>query len=203
MVLFPDSPAPGTKDTVGQGAGPQQLVARPCGPGGRTHPSHQLQMEAVGSGGPQSYQGCSWQGHGGEGNLGHRDPMVDSLQALASHKVCCSTWFPTALAESRGFGWRPEAQQSPCHSRTRKLATPRPVLPKVAPSHSWQRSPDYSSPYIVSCSCPGAWIRAWRHTPAFQPRPSTLPCWAEVYSKQVRHQDLGDRQCHIHTRTDS
>ena len=79
-------------------------MARSYGQGGRTHPFHQLQMEAVRPGGQQSYQGCGWQGHGGEGNLGHPDPMGDSLQALASHKVCCSTWLPTALAESRGFG---------------------------------------------------------------------------------------------------
>ena len=112
----------------------------------------------------------------GEDNLGHLHPTVDSLQALASHKASCSMWFPTALAESRGFGWRPGAQQSPCHSRTCRLTTPRTVLPNVAPGQSRQRSPAYSSPYTASHSCRAAWIRAWRHTPAFQtqPRPSTL-----------------------------
>lgn len=181
MVLFPDSPAPGTKDTGGQGAGPVG-TQRPATSGPAMWPGRQDPFfSSVADGSSQVWwaaelPGVRLAGPRGEDNLGHLDPMVDSLQALASHKACWSTWFPAALAESRGFGWRPEAQQSPCHSRTRRLATLRTVLPNVAPGHSRQRSPAYSSPYTVSRSCRGAWVRAWCHTPAFQTqlRPSTL-----------------------------
>ena len=67
----------------------QQLVARPCGQGGRTHPFHQLQTEAVRPGGQQSYQGCSWQGHGGEG----------SLVPWGTH---CRPWLPTRSVAQHG-----------------------------------------------------------------------------------------------------
>lgn len=186
---------------MGQGAGPQQLVARPCGPGGRTHPSHQLQMEAVGSGGPQSYQGCSWQGHGGEGNLGHRDPWW-------TH---CRPWLPTRSVAQHGspLPWlSPEALAGDL-----RLSSHPVILAHASSPLHGRCSPKWHQVIagreaLITASLhrelqlPGAWIRAWRHTlPSSQaqhPRPA-----GRVYSKQVRHQDLGDRQCHIHTRTDS
>lgn len=103
MVLFPDSPAPGTEGTGGQGAALAGLHGQSTrgpatrSPGGRTHPPHQphREMEAVGPGGWQSYPGCSWQGHSAPGNPDrlhpwgtHPKPLLP-ISFTAHHGTAC------------------------------------------------------------------------------------------------------------------